>query len=42
MQKEIKITDKQFIEVLSDLLKNQEVKKIYDKSFKRSECQLKK
>ena len=42
MQKEIKITEKTFQSVLADLLKNQEVKKIYDKSFKRLECQLKK
>lgn len=40
---EPKITKKQFCNVIADLLKDEETKKVFEKTFPRNkECQLKK
>ena len=40
---EKEITEKQFCDIIADLLKNEDTKKVFDKTFTRNkECQLKK
>ena len=40
---EVKITEKQFCDIIADLLKNEDTKKLFENSFSRNEeCQLKK
>ena len=40
---EKEITEKQFCDIIADLLKNEDTKKVFDKTFPRNkECQLKK
>ena len=40
---EKEITEKQFCDIIADLLKNEDTKKVFDKTFPRNKkCQLKK
>lgn len=40
---EKEVTEKQFCEIIAELLENEETKKVFDKTFPRNkECQLKK